>query len=42
LAPISPKEEVEQLHVHLAKAASLFREVINVVEYAFHLYERNT
>lgn len=41
LAPGPPEEEVEKLHIHLAKAASLFREVINVVEYAFHLYERD-
>lgn len=42
LAPRSPEEEVEQLHLHLAKASSLFREVINVVEYAFHLYEKDS
>lgn len=41
LAPGSPEEEVEQLHIHLTKAASLFREVINVIEYAFYLYERD-
>ncbi|MDH5572802.1 MAG: hypothetical protein OEY89_13635 [Gammaproteobacteria bacterium] len=39
LAPRSPLDEVEQLHVHLSKAATLFREILNVVEYAHHLYK---
>jgi len=40
LSPRTPVEEVELLHKHLHKAASLFREVLNVVEYSEYVLGR--
>ncbi len=40
LSPRSPMEEINQLHIHLEKAASNFRNMLDVIENGFHLHKR--
>jgi hypothetical protein len=41
LAPRTPDGEIEQLHVHLGKAAELFKSVLSLIEYANNEHGRS-